>query len=217
MDATKILGREEMQAVLDKLHRAVRRPPSRRPLNKYADLIVFRLSACCGLRCVEICGLNVGDMIAGGDRPILRIRKEITKGQLGKRKARKVPLWWDSGTFNDLRLWRELRLRAGASLDDPFVCSCQAATLGKRLEKKSAARRWRTSIGVLGAERRKQLSIHCGRHSFISHALYCGRSLVEVRDAAGHASVNTTSLYLHLIERENVRDLFDFSQPNGGK
>lgn len=213
MDATKILGRDEIQAVLDKLHKSVRRPPSKRALNSYRNLIVFRLSCCCGLRRVEICGLNLGDMIAGGDKPILRIRKEITKGRIERRKARKVPLWWDAGTLEDLRLWRELRLRAGAALDEPFVCSCYGQATGRRLCKSSVPRCWQTAISVLGEDRSRQLSIHCGRHSFISHALYCGRSLVEVRDAAGHASVNTTSLYLHLIERENVPDLFDFSKP----
>jgi integrase len=42
------------------------------------------------------------------------------------------------------------------------------------------------------------LTIHHGRLTFISHALAGGRTLAEVRDAAGHANVNITSGYLHV-------------------
>jgi site-specific recombinase XerD len=40
--------------------------------------------------------------------------------------------------------------------------------------------------------------IHHGRHTFISHAMAGGRTLAEVRDAAGHANVSITSGYLHV-------------------
>jgi integrase len=46
------------------------------------------------------------------------------------------------------------------------------------------------------------LTIHHGRHTFISHALAGGRTLAEVRDAAGHASVSITSGYLHVAVDE---------------
>jgi site-specific recombinase XerD len=52
---------------------------------------------------------------------------------------------------------------------------------------------------VLGAERMKTLIIHHGRHTFISHALAGGRSLAEVRAAAGHSNVAVTSAYLHVV------------------
>ncbi len=47
------------------------------------------------------------------------------------------------------------------------------------------------------------LTIHDGRHSFVSHALRAGRSLAEVRDAAGHANVATTSLYTHVAVEDD--------------
>jgi site-specific recombinase XerD len=53
------------------------------------------------------------------------------------------------------------------------------------------------------------LTIHHGRHTFISHALAGGKSLAEVRDAAGHANVSITSAYLHVaVEDEGVGELF---------
>jgi integrase len=211
VDATRILTRREVQLVLERLHRAVNRVPSRRSLNACANLIIFRLSCCCGLRRCEIRGLNIGDMKLGGERPVLFIRKDITKGRLEKRRSRFIHLWWDAGTLKDLQMWRELRIKAGAGINDPFVCSCQGPTMGKRLSRKSISKRWRTAIKVLGEDRVSQLSVHCGRHSFASHYIYIGRSLVEVQKQLGHASLNTTAIYSHLLERENVPDGFDFS------
>jgi integrase len=59
-------------------------------------------------------------------------------------------------------------------------------------------RRFQTACGVLGWERVRTLTLHHGRHTFVSHALAGGRTLAEVRAAAGHASLQTTSIYLHV-------------------
>jgi site-specific recombinase XerD len=49
------------------------------------------------------------------------------------------------------------------------------------------------------------------RHTFISHALTGGRTLAEVRDAAGHANVSITSTYLHVaVDDQAVGNLFLF-------
>jgi hypothetical protein len=46
--------------------------------------------------------------------------------------------------------------------------------------------------------------------TFISHALAGGRTLAEVRAAAGHSNVAITSGYLHVVvdEEEGVGELF---------
>jgi len=70
-------------------------------------------------------------------------------------------------------------------------------------------KRFRTACRVLGAERLESLTIHHGRHTLISHALAGGRTLAEVRDAAGHSNVSITSGYLHVaVEGEELGDLF---------
>ena len=62
---------------------------------------------------------------------------------------------------------------------------------------------------MYGAE--AELTIHYGRHSFCSHALAGGRNLAEVRDAAGHANIATTSVYTDVIhDDDGLGDLFDF-------
>ncbi len=70
-------------------------------------------------------------------------------------------------------------------------------------------KRFRTACRILSPERLKTLTIHHERHTFISHALAGGRTLAEVRDAAGHSNVSITSGYLHVaVEDDGVGSLF---------
>ncbi len=64
-------------------------------------------------------------------------------------------------------------------------------------------------LRVAFSVRLETLTIHHGRHTFISHALAGGRTLAEVRDAVGHANVSITSAYLHIaVEDDEVGTLF---------
>ena len=200
MDVSRMLTQEEVLAVLDHLRNRGKTSQISRQ-----NLIIFRLSCCCGLRAMEIAALNVGDLVLDGPRPVIALRKETTKG---KRRGRKVPLWWDQGTRDDLAAWHRYRLDGGAKNTDPFVTAQRFGQTGQRLKENVLGRRWRTAIKPLGKGRVDQLSIHTGRHSFISHALAAGRSLVSVRDAAGHSNISITSVYLHAIDEEGARDLF---------
>lgn len=206
----RVLQRDEIAAVLADLHRK-----AKRTVGAQTNLIIFRLSCCCGLRVQEIAGLNMNDVSVVGPRPAIRVRKETTKGMEGHRRTRLVPLWWDKGTLADLAKWKADREANGFSSSplEPFVCSLRR--IGKRINKVTIAKRWKTAIRALGPERVAQLSIHTGRHSFCSHALNGGRSAVEVRDAAGHRNISTTCQYLHALDRD-VADIFNFDLPLKG-
>lgn len=192
MDATKILTPREIQAVLTSLHRLKLRSPG-----SETNLAIFRLSCCCGLRRSEIAALNVEDITWGGSRPCINLRKDIVKG---KRRARRVPLWWDQGTFDDLKDY------CGDRTSGPFIIGRH----GGRIADLSIANRWRTALKPLGKDRQEQLTCHCGRHSFCTYALAGGRTLPEVRDAAGHKSISTTNIYAHVLENGDVPDLFSW-------
>jgi site-specific recombinase XerC len=85
------------------------------------------------------------------------------------------------------------------------------AEYGKCLDPRNLRNRFISSCRILGKERQKHLTIHHGRHSFISHSLAGGRSLAEVRDAVGHSNLSTTSVYAHIVnEDEGNGNLFDF-------
>lgn len=192
MDSTKILYAEEVKDVLKYLLKYSSQSMLRRR-------VTFRLSCCCGLRRCEIAGVNLNDFTTEGPRPVIRIRKEIAKNK----KARLVPLWWDSGTLADLKLWKNERTWKGAAASDPFLTTRK----GDRPSESQVYRYWKACLKPLHEERRKQLPCHAGRHSFATHALLSGRSLMEVRDALGHSSIQTTSIYAHAIPTD-VRDIF---------
>ncbi len=201
IDASQLLSRPELAAVLCDLRKRAARLP-----NVHMNLAIVRLACCCGLRASEIGGLRLGDVRVDMARPHLVVRAQHAK--LGR--PRRVPLWWDAGTLADLTSWRDHRRKQGAGRDEPFICSLQRATFGDPLNRHVLRRRFHTACRVLGWDRLRTLTIHHGRHTFISHALAGGRTLAEVKAAAGHANLLTTSVYLHVVvnEREEVGDLF---------
>jgi integrase/recombinase XerD len=202
LDQTRLLTRRELTMVLADATKA------RRSANSWRNLIIVRLSCCCGLRVSEIGGLQLDDVVVEVSRPYLRLRGETTKGH----KPRRVPLWWDGGTLADLAAWKKHRIETGARGHDPFVCSVQAHRDGLPLQRHAIRRRFLSACKVLGRARLKTLTIHHGRHTFISHALAGRRTLAEVRNAAGHASVAITSVYLHVAVDDDgdVGNLFRY-------
>lgn len=201
-DFTRFLTLSEVLLVIDDLHRR-----ARRSRNSQLNLVVFRFACCCGLRRSEIAGLRFSDLVLSGARPSVRVRKDNTKGREGKCRARKAPLWWDAGTLEDIREWVAFRKWIGAKPADTVLCGVCEKNLGKPLTGPMVAKHWKTAIRCLGAERVRQVSVHAGRHSFASLAFDAGRSAVEVQEALGHTSINTTSVYLHACPRD-VPDLF---------
>ncbi len=206
----KILTRTEIRDVVADLKR------KRRSVNTRQNLVVFRLATCCGLRVSEVVGLKLANVKLNSRRPHIEVPAAIAK----RRKARTVPLWWDAATLADLDQWKQERTTQGARPGDPFVCSQSGGensrtgqpSLGKPLSDRNAQARFKTAIRCLGPERVAMVSIHCGRHSFVSHALAGGRTLAEIQDAAGHANVSTTSIYLHIVHDDSdaVGNLFQF-------
>ena len=199
---SKILRRGEIARVLAELHRKAHRSKNTR-----LTLTLFRLATCCGLRVSEACGLRMRDVRVNVDRPHIKVPASVAKGRktrkvngktvkVGHRAvARGIPLTWDSATLADLRSWKELRERQGASANDLFLCAQQSDIVGKRLDRRNARSRFITACKVLGPDRAGELTIHDARHSFVSHALAGGKSLAEVREVAGHGNVSTTSVF----------------------
>ena len=123
-----------------------------------------------------------------------------------------IPLRWDAQTLADLVAWKQERIEEGERSGDPFVCTQSRSAFGRTLNRLDARKRFIRMCRVLGKERQAELTIHHGRPSFVSHALAGSRSLAEVRDAAGHANIPTTSVYVHIAtdDADEPGDLFDF-------
>lgn len=204
VDETKVLQPEERRAVVEDLRRK-----ARRSVNTRQNLALFRLASCCGLRASELVGLRLDDVVVGVARPYVRVRKETTKAdRRGRRKARTVPLWWDEGTLADLTAWKAERQKQGAGPSDPFICTQSKAAFGKPLHRLNARTRFIAACRVLGKERCRRLTLHHGRHTFVSSALAAGISLAHVRDAAGHRSASTTDIYTHVLGESGTGNIF---------
>ncbi|HEY4308900.1 MAG TPA: site-specific integrase, partial [Pirellulales bacterium] len=190
----------ELGTVLAELARKAPRSRSTR-----LNLVVFRLAACCGLRASEIANLQIGDVRLQMPRPHLRIRSGAAKGG----RPRTVPLWWDAGTLTDLAAWYAVRAQDAKETISPFIASLRSGHAIRPLSRHTLRKRFRTACKVLGSDRLASLTIHHGRHTFISHALAGGRTLAEVRDAVGHSNVSITSAYLHVaVEDDRIGNLF---------
>jgi len=206
---------EEIQAAIADTRKRAEHHSIHRSRNAWANQIIFRLSCCCGLRSIEIRRLRVDDFLLGGHRPAIRIRKEATKGQPHLRRGRLVPLWWDKGTYDDLAKWvtwrRKRRGPKALVMRADWATKPNEIAQAELMPSRKLFKRWRTAIQSLGEQRAGQLGVHCGRHTFCTQSLRAGRSLVEVRDAAGHKSIQMTNNYLHVLNAGNIPDTFDLS------
>jgi integrase/recombinase XerD len=192
----KVLTRDEIVSVLTDLQRR-----ARRSINVRLNLIIFRLATGCGLRASELTQLTLDNVRVGSSRPKVIVPESIAKGG----KSRIVPII-DQGTLDDLKAWKELRESQGALPTDFFICSQSRRT---RICRFNARNRFISACKALGRERQNEITIHHGRHSFISHALHKGYDIVQVQHMAGHSSLGTTSIYAHLVSGEaQIGDLF---------
>ncbi len=206
---SRILTRKEIGIVLTDL-----RKRGRRFVNPRQNLALFRLATSCGLRASEIAGLKMKHLHLQVERPYIRLPKDICKGG----RSREVPVWWDAATTADLVAWYEERRRQGAKKKDPFLCMQARHLHGQPLTRFCVRDRFRSACKKLGEDRLDNLTVHDGRHSFVSHALKGpgkgrpGRSLQDVRDAVGHSNISITSIYAHIVEDDDApTDLFAFN------
>ena len=130
-----------------------------------------------GLRVSELCGIKWGDVILRDELVQLcvtgkggRIRQVLLPEALSKQL---LALRGDAGANNSV-----FQTRSGRPLTPRGVHA-----IVKRIAK---------TAGITGA-----VSPHWLRHAHASHALDHGATLAEVQATLGHASVGTTSTYLH--------------------
>jgi site-specific recombinase XerC len=62
---------------------------------------------------------------------------------------------------------------------------------------------WKSRFAALEKDGAGTVTIHHGRHAFISHAMTGGRTLAKIRDAGGHSNVSITSAYLDVAVDED--------------
>jgi integrase/recombinase XerD len=155
-----------------------------------------------GLRVSEVIRLQVTDI--DGQRRMIRVN-----GGKGNR---------DRSTLLSIRLLEELR--AYWLIDRPRPWLFPSRRAAKPLHHNAAREMFNRAKAQAGIT--KNGSIHMLRHSFATHLLESGVDLRTIQLLLGHASILTTSIYLHLTQktRDATRsplDLLDLSQlpPSG--
>jgi len=192
LDRNKVMTKDEVVFVLQSLARRARRSE-----NTAINDVVFRLAISCGLRAAEIASLRMCDVKLGdGSRPYIHVHK----GKGGKTADVTIP---DTGTVAVFQRHLTSRKETGAKGRELFVIK----TNGKGFNRQEIAKRFKSAIRCLSAERISDLSVHSGRHTAATMLLDDGHSLATVRDFMRHSNISVTSVYLHGREIEPV-DMF---------
>jgi len=168
----RVLGREEMQTLLDRI-------PARTPL-EMRDRAMLELAYSCGLRAEEVVNLNVDAPDFEGER--LRI-----EGKGGK--TRLVPMGEPAQAALSGYLDRARRALVGPGDEKALLVSKS----GRRLHPSDVRRRlqrWVREAAIAGG-----VSPHAMRHSFATHLLEGGADLRTIQELLGHSSLSTTQVY----------------------
>ncbi len=146
----------------------------------------FELLACLGLRKFEALGLKVSDF--DFEENILR----ITHGKGNKSRLVPVP----EALGSRLRIWVEER---GVKPTDWVFQSRNGTRIGYSTLRDELKKRAKL-LGI-----KKRVHMHLFRHCFITELIKAESPVLKVARIVGHASLNTTMRYTHLV----VDDLKD--------
>jgi len=169
------LTRGEMQAVLD--------APDPRTRDGVRDRAMLHLAFAAGLRVSELVGLRL-DEVALQPQPTIHV---MGKG----RRERRLPLW--KTTAKALRAW--LAVRGNASCPELFL-SARGGPLTRDGFEYILAKHLATAAVKTPSLAQKRVSPHVLRHSCAMHTLAATHDIRKVALWLGHATVQTTELYV---------------------
>jgi site-specific recombinase XerD len=169
----KRLTREEAAALLAQ--------PNRRYPTGLRDRALIRLLYRAGLRCSEALDLRTRDV---------QLARHEVRVNAGKGDKDRV-VWIDDTTVEILDAWKAVRPRA-----EFFFCTLAGGRLDDSAVRHMMARRGRKA----GIEIR--VHPHMLRHSYATELLEDGYQLPHVQRLLGHADLETTAIYLHLVDEE---------------
>lgn len=173
---------------------------------KYANrnTAIFLLMVYLGLRVGEVHSLNVSDFS----------RERRTLDVFGKgRKWRTLPVPEAVCDFLDRAL--EERLAPWRGKEGAMFVSQKGRRLAVRSIQQIAAETFERFQQDKGAQGRVAYSSHKLRHTFATMLLRKGADLRTVQELLGHSSIQTTTVYTHVTDREKEKamDKLDIQVP----
>lgn len=153
--------------------------------------VLFTLIYSCGLRVGEVCRLKISDI--DSDRMQVRVIK--SKGKVD----RYVPL--------SSYILQGLRKYVGSF--KPKVYLFNGRSKGDPISKGAVQQSFR--LAVKKANIHKEVTVHSLRHTYATHLLEQGVDIVTIKELLGHATIDTTMMYLHVakVDRVNAHSPLD--------
>jgi site-specific recombinase XerD len=174
----------EMQAILD--------APDPRSRDGVRDRAMLHIAFAAGLRVSELVGLRLDDVTLQ-PQPAIHV---MGKG----RRERTLPLW--KTTAKALRAW--LAVRGSAPCPEMFL-NARGAPLTRDGFEYILAKHAAVAAASAPSIKRKRVSPHVLRHSCAMHTLEATRDIRKVALWLGHASVQTTEIYVRTDPTEKLK------------
>jgi integrase len=163
--------------------------------------VLLELYLVTGLRCGEGLGLYPADLELDSERPTVRVARTWSKCRLGRPKGRKprvVPVVPElAAKLDDLLAERGLSPRSTTE----HIFSLHPKS--ERPVNSKTAREWSKKIGKLAQTR--NCPTHVLRHTFGTECARRGVPLLTIMAWMGHAKVEDTMRYLHLVAPDHLR------------
>lgn len=175
-----VLSLDEVRLLLDRVTT---------PQNKAYLTTVYS----CGLRLNEALHLQVKDIDAG------RMRIHVHRGKGAKDRYVPLPL----STLSALRAYWKTHCNPVLIFPALGRGGTTGPTSTTSMTKSTVQGALRRVVKQLGFQ--KKISVHTLRHSYATHLLEAGVNIRRIQQYLGHASLNTTMVYLHLTTQGHER------------
>lgn len=183
------LGAAQVDALLDA-------PPLDKPTG-VRDRAMLQLLYASGLRVSELCGVRTADL--NSNAGVLTV---LGKGD----KQRLVPV--GKTALAAIAVWRETaRPALLKNRTSPYLFVTARGTAMTRQMFWTLIRNYGKRVGIF-----HHLSPHALRHSFATHLLEGGADLRSVQTMLGHADIETTQIYTHVM-RSRLRTVVNRHHP----
>jgi site-specific recombinase XerD len=197
----RVLRVDEVVALLDSI-------PTVRP-GDLRDRAIFEVAYGCGLRCMELVGLRVDDVVLAEAQ--VRVEGKSGPYGAGAGKTRYVPI----GEPAQLAV-REYLKRGRPALEDDARADEGVLFLsrtGRRLATSDIRRRlnhWASRAGIV------DVHPHALRHSYATHLLDGGCDLRTIQGLLGHVNISVTQIYTH-VSSTRMKAAYAESHPRAGR